>query len=68
MNRTPNVILRTQKYIPPRAREDEQVKQKGWLMIDRIYAKCSGWSGRVSFWQWHQRFSPELTRTTMLEF
>jgi len=51
----------------PRAREDEHINNGG-LMIERIYAKRSDWWSRVCFWQWHSRFKPELTKTTMLEF
>lgn len=37
-------------------------------MIEKIYAKRSDWLSRVRLWDWHQRWQPELTRATMLEF
>jgi hypothetical protein len=52
----------------PRAREDGVVKAEGKTMIEAIYAKRTDWLSRVKFWDWHQRWQPELTRATMLEF
>lgn len=52
----------------PRARENGVVKAEGITMIEAIYAKRSDWLSRVRFWDWHQKFAPELTRATMLEF
>ncbi|AQT58707.1 hypothetical protein B0D95_00310 [Cellvibrio sp. PSBB023] len=52
----------------PRAREDGVVKAEGITMIEAIYAKRSDWLSRVKFWDWNQRWQPELTRATMLEF
>lgn len=51
-----------------RAREDGVVKAEGTTMIEAIYAKRKDWLSRVRFWDWHQKFMPELTRATMLEF
>lgn len=52
----------------PRAREDGVVQVEGKTVIEKIYAARSMWYSRVCLWQWHQRFMPELTRATMLEF
>jgi hypothetical protein len=64
----PAVILRAQKAPTPRAREDEQVNKGEVFMIEAIYAKRVSYVARKCFWWWHQEHTPELTRTTMLEF